>query len=80
MRFRNETRISFLNEKRKVANLMPYVNLQVAGPLTKKQKEEIVKEFTETLQRVAGKPPEVTYIVIEEVPRENWAKGGKLLE
>ncbi|MDV6237292.1 4-oxalocrotonate tautomerase family protein [Leptospira gomenensis] len=59
---------------------MPYVNLQVAGPLTKKQKEEIVKEFTETLQRVAGKPPEVTYIVIEEVPRENWAKGGKLLE
>ncbi|TGK18503.1 tautomerase family protein [Leptospira stimsonii] len=59
---------------------MPYVNLQVAGPLTRKQKEEIVKEFTETLERVAGKQPEVTYIVIDEVSRENWAKGGKLLE
>ncbi|MBW0435939.1 tautomerase family protein [Leptospira yasudae] len=59
---------------------MPYVNLQVAGPLTRKQKEEIVKEFSETLQRVAGRPPEVTYIVIEEVAKENWAVGGKLLE
>ncbi|AYV56732.1 tautomerase family protein [Leptospira kmetyi] len=59
---------------------MPYVNLQVAGPLTRQQKEEIVKEFSETLHRVAGKPPAVTYIVIEEVAKENWAVGGKLLE
>ncbi|TGK04968.1 4-oxalocrotonate tautomerase family protein [Leptospira semungkisensis] len=59
---------------------MPYVNLKVAGPLTKEQKKTIVKEFTNTLEKVAGKAPETTYIVIDEVSRENWAKGGDLLE
>ncbi|PKA16621.1 tautomerase family protein [Leptospira haakeii] len=59
---------------------MPYINLKVAGPLTKEQKQKITKEFTETLTKVAAKPPESTYIVIDEVSRENWAVGGKLLE
>jgi 4-oxalocrotonate tautomerase len=59
---------------------MPYINLKVAGPLTKEQKQQITKEFTETLTKVAAKPPESTYIVIDEVERENWAVGGKLLE
>ncbi|TGL64712.1 tautomerase family protein [Leptospira sarikeiensis] len=59
---------------------MPYINLKVAGPLTKEQKQQIAKEFTETLTKVAGKPPASTYIVIDEVSRENWAAGGNLLE
>ncbi len=57
---------------------MPYVNLKLIGKLSKEQKAQIVAEFSETLARVAGKPSEHTYIVIEEVERENWAKGGKL--
>lgn len=57
---------------------MPYVNLQLIGKLTKDQKSEIVKEFCDTLERVAGKPSDHTYVVIEEVDRENWGKGGKL--
>ncbi|MFB5651868.1 4-oxalocrotonate tautomerase family protein [Leptospira wolffii] len=59
---------------------MPYVNVKVAGPLTKEQKKAIVKEITETLSKVAGRAPDSTYIVIDEVSRENWAKGGDLLE
>ncbi|TGK00208.1 4-oxalocrotonate tautomerase family protein [Leptospira langatensis] len=59
---------------------MPYVNLKVAGTLTKEQKKTIVKEFSDTLAKVAGRAPETTYIVIDEVSRENWAKGGDLLE
>ena len=58
---------------------MPYVNVKVAGSLKKEQKEKIVKGITKLLQDVAGKPPSVTYVVIEEVERENWAVGGKLL-
>lgn len=58
---------------------MPYVNLKVAGTLTREQKTRIAEEFTKTLQDVAGKPPEATYIVIDEVDRANWAKSGKLL-
>jgi 4-oxalocrotonate tautomerase len=57
---------------------MPYVNLKLLGKLSKEQKAKIVEEFSETLERVAGKPSAHTYIVIDEVERENWAKGGKL--
>lgn len=59
--------------------VMPYIQLRVAGNLTKEQKQEIAAQFTKTLEEVAGKPPAATYIVIEEVSRDNWAKGGKLL-
>ena len=59
---------------------MPYINVRVAGQLTREQKEEIVTDITNTMERVAGKPPAATYIVIDEVSRENWAKSGELLE
>jgi 4-oxalocrotonate tautomerase len=58
---------------------MPYVEVKVAGKLTKKQKEKIAEGITKVLEEVANKPPQSTYIVITEVDRENWAKGGKLL-
>ena len=32
---------------------MPYINLKVAGKLTREQKTAIAKEFSETLERIA---------------------------
>lgn len=58
---------------------MPYISLRVAGPLNREQKLKIAKEFAETLERVAGKPKDSTYLVFDEVARENWAVGEKLL-
>ena len=58
---------------------MPYVNLRIAGKLTKPQKAQIAKEFSETLERVAKKPKSYTYLVIDEVREEDWAIGGQLL-
>lgn len=58
---------------------MPYVNVRVAGSLNREQKEKIADGITELMQQVAGKPPEATYVVIDEVDRENWAKAGRLL-
>lgn len=58
---------------------MPYVNVKLAGNITKEQKKEIAKEITETLQKHAHKPANYTYIVFEEVEYENWAIGGNLL-
>ena len=58
---------------------MPYVSLRVAGKLTRDQKILIAKEFAETLEKVAGKPKDSTYLVYDEVHRESWAKGDKLL-
>lgn len=57
---------------------MPVVVLRTLGRLSRDQKAEISRQFTETLQSVAGKPPEYTYIIIEEVDRENWAHKGEL--
>ena len=58
---------------------MPYINVKVAGSLTREQKETIVERITELMEEVAGKPPSATYIVIDEVSRGNWAKNGALL-
>lgn len=59
---------------------MPYINVRVAGSLSREQKEKIVDGITRVMQEVAGKPPEATYITIDEVERGNWAKAGRLLE
>ena len=59
---------------------MPYLNLKVAGTLSLEQKAALAEAFTEALERIAGKPRAATYVVIEEVPRTNWAKSGQLLE
>ena len=58
---------------------MPYISLRVTGKLTRYQKMSIAKEFAETLEKIAGKPKDSTYLVFDEVERENWAKGDKLL-
>ena len=58
---------------------MPYINVKLAGKLDKTQKQEIAKEITDVMQRVANKPASYTYIVLEEVESEDWAIGGNLL-
>ena len=56
---------------------MPYISLRLVGKLTREQKTSIAKEFSETLERVAGKPKSSTYLVFDEVHGENWAQGDK---
>ena len=58
---------------------MPYVNVKVAGKLSKEQRIEIAKDISSSLERVANKPKKATYIVFDEVDRENWAIGDELL-
>jgi len=58
---------------------MPYINVKLAGKLDKTQKQEIAKEITDVMQRVANKQASYTYIVFEEVESEDWAIGGNLL-
>ena len=58
---------------------MPYVNIRILkGNVTKEQKAQVVKEVTETLQRVLNKNPEKTHIVIDEVEPDNWGFAGML--
>ena len=58
---------------------MPYVNVKITrDDVTLDQKAQLVAEITSTLQRVLGKRPEHTHIVIDEVAPENWGFAGVL--
>ncbi|WP_417911359.1 tautomerase family protein [Candidatus Electronema sp. PJ] len=59
---------------------MPYVNIRVAGTLTRKQKKRIAKGVTEVIAQETGKPESSILIFIDEVQRENIASGGELLD
>lgn len=58
---------------------MPFINLKIAGELTKEQKKQLADEFSKSIAKVTGKSPKSTYIVFEEIARENWAIGERLL-
>jgi 4-oxalocrotonate tautomerase len=59
---------------------MPVVTIKLAGTLTREQKRKVAEEITATLEHHAGKPASYTYIAFEELPDENWAIAGKLLD
>ncbi|WP_096084980.1 tautomerase family protein [Agaribacterium haliotis] len=59
---------------------MPYVNVQITAGATRQQKKEIVKDITDSLQRVLAKKPEHTHIVIQEIEEENWGYAGLLTD
>jgi len=59
---------------------MPYINVQITKGATREQKNEIVKQFTDTLVKVLGKKPEHTHIVIQEIEEENWGFKGILTD
>ncbi len=58
---------------------MPFVNVKITRDgVTAEQKAQLVAEITATLQRVLGKRPEHTHIIIDEVDPENWGYAGVL--
>jgi len=58
---------------------MPYVSVRITKDgVTAEQKAQIVAEITQTLQRVLGKRPEHTHVIIDEVEPENWGYAGVL--
>ncbi len=59
---------------------MPYVNIRVAGTLTKEQKARISQGVTDVIAAGANKPKDSILIFIDELPHENIAKGGTLLK
>ena len=57
---------------------MPFVNVRITRDgATREQKAQVIAEITETLERVLGKDPVLTHIVIDEVDTDNWGWQGK---
>ncbi|WP_286235197.1 tautomerase family protein [Thalassotalea sediminis] len=56
---------------------MPYVKIQVTDEgVTSSQKQRLIAQTTEMLSDVLNKDPATTFVVIEEVPLENWGISG----
>jgi 4-oxalocrotonate tautomerase len=56
---------------------MPYVNVKITREgATPEQKSAIIKGVTDVLQKVLGKNPDSTYVVIDEVALEDWGVSG----
>ncbi len=63
---------------------MPIVTIQVtregttpgADRVTAEEKAALIKGASELLRDVLNKPLESTFVVIEEVPTDNWGWGG----
>jgi 4-oxalocrotonate tautomerase len=57
---------------------MPYVNIQITREgATAKQKAELIRGATELLVRVLDKNPATTFVVIDEVDKDNWGIAGE---
>ncbi|MDP2700298.1 4-oxalocrotonate tautomerase family protein [Thalassospira sp.] len=62
---------------------MPYVNIKITreggpdglGP-SNAEKHQLIAGVTDLLQTVLGKDPKTTFVVIDEVPLENWGISG----
>jgi 4-oxalocrotonate tautomerase len=55
---------------------MPYIKIQIVEDgNTVEQKQALVRGATQLIVDVLGRRPESTYVVIEEVPQENWGIG-----
>jgi 4-oxalocrotonate tautomerase len=57
---------------------MPILRVSLWAGRTKEQKSELAKALTDTMVKVAKVPPEAVTIMIEELPKENWASRGVL--
>lgn len=59
---------------------MPYIKIQVTDEgVTREQKQQLISGTTNLLQDILGKDPRTTFVVIEEVPTDNWGVGGELV-
>ena len=57
---------------------MPILRVSLWTGRSREQKAGLAKALTDTMVETAGVPPEAVTIQFEELPKENWATGGKL--
>jgi 4-oxalocrotonate tautomerase len=59
---------------------MPYLNVQILAGASNEQKEQVISGVTKVLQEVLGSKPESTFVVVQEVEREDWGVGGRSIQ
>lgn len=57
---------------------MPFVNIRITREgATPEQKAALIAGATELLERVLGKSPATTFVIIDEVETDNWGVAGE---
>jgi 4-oxalocrotonate tautomerase len=57
---------------------MPIVRVEMWPGRTHSQKAELAKVITEAMVTIGHTTPEATFVIFEDVPKENWARSGVL--
>lgn len=57
---------------------MPIVRVNMFGGRSIEQKRELVQGITAVVSKVCGVDQDGVHVLIEEIPRENWGRGGIL--
>jgi 4-oxalocrotonate tautomerase len=57
---------------------MPYVRIDAIAGATRDQKAALVADVTQAIVTHLGKKPEQVWVVIDDVPAENWGVAGGL--
>jgi 4-oxalocrotonate tautomerase len=69
--------LSFLSGKTHEGEAMPYILIQLTGePVTTEQKQTLIRGATDLVVETLKKDPATTFVVIDEVPTDNWGVGG----
>ena len=58
---------------------MPVVVLKMLEGRSVEQKRKLARELTDVVVKNAGTTEDQVEVIIEDYPRENWAKGGTLM-
>lgn len=57
---------------------MPVVTVELWEGRTLEQKRKLVRAITDAMVEHAGAKPDNLHVILHEIPRENWGKGGVL--
>jgi 4-oxalocrotonate tautomerase len=55
---------------------MPVVTVQMWTGRTQQQKRALVRAITDAMVQHAGAKPTNLHVIIQEIPKENWALAG----
>jgi 4-oxalocrotonate tautomerase len=55
---------------------MPFISVRMLEGRDQEQKKKLVKSITDVMETVCGADPQHVHVVIEEIPKDSWARGG----
>lgn len=57
---------------------MPIVQVKMLAGRDKEKKTKLVQEITRVMVETLDATPDGVHVILQEVPREDWARGGIL--